>query len=184
LGEYDFQPAVQHDAPLVFIGRIEEIKGTHLAIEIARRSSRRLVIAGNIPRGHRDYFERMVRPHIDGDCVKYVGPIDDREKNVLLGQAAALVMAVLWDEPFGIVMAEALACGTPVLGLRRGAVPEVVEDGVSGFVRDDIDGLVAVTSRLCDIDRAACRARAERLFSDTVMVDRYLEIYRRLIALC
>lgn len=178
---YDFCPAVPDDAPLVFLGRIEHIKGTHLAIEIARRSGRRVVIAGNIPREHQAYFDEQVKPRLDGDRVSYIGQVDDRQKNALLGQAAAFLMPILWEEPFGIVMAEALACGTPVLGLRRGAVPEVVEDGVTGFVCDDVDGLVAAVGRIGVLDRRASRQRAERLFSDHAVVDAYLGVYRRLI---
>lgn len=178
---YDFASSVADDAPLVFLGRIEHIKGTHLAIEISKCSGRRLVIAGNIPLEHQAYFDEQVKPHLDGDRITYVGPVDDRQKNALLGAAAAFLMPILWEEPFGIVMAEALACGTPVLGLRRGAVPEVVEDGVSGFVRDDVDGLIAAVGRLGELDRRACRKRAESMFSEKVIVAAYLDVYRRLI---
>lgn len=177
---YDFVPAVANDAPLVFLGRIEHIKGTHLAIEVARRTGRRLVIAGNIPAGQESYFEQSVRPHLDGDRITYVGPVDDRQKNALLGSAAAFLMPILWEEPFGIVMAEALACGTPVLGLRRGAVPEVVEDGVSGFVADTLDDLVARIERLPSLSRRACRDRAQALFSDEAVVTTYENLYTRL----
>jgi glycosyltransferase involved in cell wall biosynthesis len=178
---YDFVPTVADDAPLVFLGRIEHIKGTHLAIEIARRTGRRLVIAGNIPREYQAYFDEQVKPHLDGERITYMGPVVDKQKNVLLGGAAAFLMPILWEEPFGIVMAEALACGTPVLGLRRGAVPEVVEDGVTGFVRDDVDGLVDAVGRLGELDRRASRERAERMFSDHAIVEAYLDVYRELI---
>lgn len=178
---YTFSPSVPPDAPLVFLGRIEHIKGTHLAIDIALRSGRRLVIAGNIPRGHEHYFETQVKPHVDGDRVSYIGPVDDARKNALLGSAAALLMPILWEEPFGIVMAEALACGTPVLGLRRGAVPEVVEDGVTGFVRDDAAQLAEAVGQLHRLDRQASRQRAERLYSDHVLVDNYLAVYRQMM---
>ena len=178
---YDFAPTVTDDAPLVFLGRIEHIKGTHLAIEIARRTGRRLVIAGNIPREYQAYFDEQVKPHLDGQRITYIGPVDDKQKNALLGGAAAFLMPILWEEPFGIVMAEALACGTPVLGLRRGAVPEVVEDGVSGFVRDDLDGLVAAVGRIGELDRRASRERAGRMFSDHTIVEAYLDVYRQLL---
>jgi glycosyltransferase involved in cell wall biosynthesis len=178
---YDFAPSVTDDAPLVFLGRIEHIKGTHLAIEIARRTGRRLVIAGNISHEHQAYFDEQVKPHLDGDSITFVGPLDDRQKNVLLGQAAAFLMPILWEEPFGIVMAEALACGTPVLGLRRGAVPEVVVDGVTGFVRDDVDGLVAAVDRIGELDRRASRDRAERFFSNDAITEAYLGVYRCLL---
>lgn len=179
---YDFVPAVPADAPLVFLGRIEHIKGAHLAIEIAQRSGRRLVIAGNIPTGHESYFEQRVKPHVDGERVSYIGPVDDAQKNTLLGSAAAFLMPILWEEPFGIVMAEALACGTPVLGTRRGAVPEVVEDGITGFVRDTVDELVGVVSEAGAIDRNACRQRAMTLFSDDALVSAYLGVYRHLMS--
>lgn len=175
---YEFVPAVAEDAPLVFLGRIEHIKGTHLAIDIARKTRRRLVIAGNIPQGHEAYFDKEVKPYLDGGQITYVGPVNDIQKNVLLGQAAAFLMPILWEEPFGIVMAEALACGTPVLGLRRGAVPEVVEDGITGFVRDAVDELVATVARLGEIDRGLCRKRAEALFSDQAVVAKYLDVYK------
>lgn len=178
---YDFVPAVPDDAPLVFLGRIEAIKGTHLAIEIARRSGRRLVIAGNIPTGHEAYFEQQVKPHVDGERISYIGPVDDAQKNALLGSAAAFLMPILWEEPFGIVMAEALACGTPVLGTRRGAVPEVVEDGVTGFVRDDVDALVGCVPHIERLSRAACRRDAEQRFSDHAVVDAYLAVYRSML---
>lgn len=177
---YRFRPSVAPDAPLAFLGRIEDIKGPHLAIEIARRANRQLIIAGNIPAEKQDWFDAHVRPHIDGHRVVYVGPVDDREKDALLGEAAALLMPILWEEPFGIVMAEALACGTPVLGLRRGAVPEVVEDGVTGFVRDDVDGLVDCVARLPELVRAAARASAEQRFSGDAVVEAYLRLYRSL----
>lgn len=179
LPTYDFRASVAADAPLVFLGRIEEIKGPHLAIDLAKRTGRRLIIAGNIPDEKRDWVAAHVMPHVDGDRVQYVGPVDDKQKNALLGSAAAFLMPILWDEPFGIVMAEALACGTPVLGTRRGAVPEVVDDGVTGFVRDTLDELVACVGLLPSIDRAACRRSVEERYSEAVVVERYLEVYRR-----
>ena len=182
LATYDFRREVAADAPLVFLGRIEEIKGPHLAIEIARRAGRRLIIAGNVPDAHRGWFETHVAPHLDGEQASWIGPVDDVAKNALLGEAAALLMPILWEEPFGIVMAEALACGTPVLGLARGAVPEVVADGVTGFVREDAESLAETVNRLAEIDRAACRARAERLYSDDAVVEAYLALYRTMIA--
>jgi glycosyltransferase involved in cell wall biosynthesis len=175
---YRFCPTVAVDAPLVFLGRIEHLKGVHLAIEAARGAGRRLVIAGNIAPEHQSYFDNCVRPFIDGDRVAYIGPVDDRQKNALLGSAAALLMPVLWDEPFGIVMAEALACGTPVVGYRRGAVPEVVIDGVTGFVVADVQAMIGALHRLGSIDRNACRADAEARFTDRVIVDAYESLYR------
>ena len=182
LDTYTFQPTAAPNAPFVFLGRIEEIKGPHLAIELARRCGRRLVIAGNIPDEKRSWVEAEVMQHVDGEQVRYIGPVNDAQKNMLLGEAAAFLMPILWDEPFGIVMAEALACGTPVLGLRRGAVPEVVDDGVTGFVRDTLEELVAAAAALPTISRAACRAAVEARYSETVVVDGYEAVYRRAAA--
>jgi len=176
---YEFHDSVTADAPLVFLGRIEAIKGAHLAIDVARRAGRALVIAGNIPESdeHRMFFDKHIAPHVDGNQVRYVGPVDDEQKNALLGRATALLMPILWDEPFGIVMAEAMACGTPVIGLNRGSVPEVVDDAVNGFVCDSVDEMVAAVERLGEIDRNACRRAMEERFSDTAVVDAYEHLY-------
>jgi glycosyltransferase involved in cell wall biosynthesis len=183
LTTYEYCPDPGPGAPLVYLGRVEEIKGAHLAIEIARRACVPLVIAGNVPREHRTWFDGNIAPHLDGERVTYVGSVSDAQKNKLLGRALALLMPILWEEPFGIVMAEAMACGTPVLGLARGAVPEVIDHGVTGFVSGDIDGLVGAVSHLDEIDRAACRARVERLFSDAAVTEAYLAVYRDMLAI-
>jgi glycosyltransferase involved in cell wall biosynthesis len=179
---YSFRPGVPPDAALVFLGRIEKIKGPHLAIEAARRAGRRLILAGNVSPEHRPWFEAMIAPHIDGNRVRYIGPVDDAQKSALLGAAAALLMPVLWEEPFGLVMIEAMACGTPVVGLNRGAVPEVIADGTTGFVVDTVEAMADAVGRLPAISRAACRARVERLYSDRVVVEGCLKVYAELIA--
>ncbi|WP_454818335.1 glycosyltransferase [Labrys neptuniae] len=179
---YTFREQVPDDAPLVFLGRVEEIKGPHVAIAAARLAGRRLIIAGNLAGEHQAWFEAHVAPHLrDGD-VDYVGPVDDRQKDELLGSAAALLMPILWEEPFGIVMAEAMACGTPVIGFGRGAVPEVVEDGHTGYVVDTVEEMAAAVARLERIERAACRQRVEMLYSEDAVTDRYLQIYEAMIA--
>jgi len=180
---YQFEPAVSPDAPLMFLGRLERIKGPHLAIEVARKAGRRLIIAGNVPAGdeHAAYFKNEIEPHIDGRAIMYAGPVDDTMKSELLSQMQALLMPILWNEPFGIVMAEALACGTPVIGLSRGAVPEVVTDGVTGFVCRNVDEMVAAVGRLQVIDRKVCRDAAERRFSQQALVDGYEALYRRIL---
>lgn len=181
LATYAFQRNVAPDAPLVFLGRIEEIKGPHLAIEVARRTDVPLVIAGNIPAEHSGWYEAHVAPHIDGTFVRYIGPVDDGQKNVLLGSARAFLMPILWEEPFGIVMAEAMACGTPVIGMRRGAVPEIVTEGETGFIVDDVEGMTAAVPRIAAINRTAVRGRVEQLFSDDAVVDAYLAVYTTLL---
>ncbi len=178
LDAFTFSPRVAADAPLVFLGRFDPEKGAHTAIAVAHRAGRRLILAGNIAT-HPEYFDSEIKPHLDGDMVQYIGPVDDAAKNALLGSAAAFLMPIHWDEPFGIVMAEALACGTPVIGLRRGSVPEVVQHDVTGYIEDNTDGLVAAVARIDRLDRARCRADAEARFSDTVIVDAYEALYQR-----
>lgn len=165
---------------LVFLGRIHRDKGVVEAIELARRTGRRLVIAGIIH--DRDYFEREVAPLIDGDQVRYVGSVGPRERDELLGTAFGLVHLVNFAEPFGLSMVEAMACGTPVIGRRRGSVPEVVEDGVTGFVVDDVDDAVNAVFRIGELDRRAIRARCADRFSRDRMVDDYLAVYERLLS--
>ncbi len=170
---------VRADAPLAFLGRIERIKGTHAAIQIAKASGRRLVIAGNV--ADPDYFRSEVAPHVDDRLVTYIGEVDDAGKNRLLGDAAALLMPIEWDEPFGIVMAEAFACGTPVIGFSRGSVPEVVRQGVNGFVVGTVAEASEAVQRLDRIDREAVRRDCEERFSCDAIVGAYEQLYREAI---
>lgn len=176
---YDFKSTVPEDAPLIFLGRIAPIKGTHHAIKVAKESGRRLVIAGNVPDSveEKKYFDSQIKPYIEGNTIEYVGPVDDSQKNKLLGQSAALLMPIEWEEPFGIVMAEAMACGTPVVGFNRGAVPEVVEEGRTGFVCSSLDAMIEAVGSINQCDRKATRNRCERLFSARAIVDEYLKVY-------
>jgi glycosyltransferase involved in cell wall biosynthesis len=175
---YQMNPDVVADAPLVFLGRIEEIKGPHLAIEVARRTGRSLILAGNIQPGHEAFFAEKIKPFLDSGRIRYVGPVDDIQKNHLLRQSAALLMPILWDEPFGIVMAEALACGTPVIGLKRGSVPEVVQHGINGYACESVEEMAAAIPALSRIDRLACRRTMEERFSDQALVNSFEQVYR------
>jgi glycosyltransferase involved in cell wall biosynthesis len=179
LSLYTMTTVVDTDAPLIFLGRLERIKGVHTAIEIARRANRRLVIAGNRveSRDGTEYFESEVRPHLDDRRVTYVGPVDDAMKNRLLGGAAALLMPIEWEEPFGIVMVEAMACGTPVIGFARGSVPEVVDDGRTGVVVKSAEAAVLALDRVTSLDRRLVRARCEERFGYTAIADRYEQLY-------
>jgi glycosyltransferase involved in cell wall biosynthesis len=182
--QLSFSPAVAVDAPLVFLSRVESIKGAHWALEIARRSGRRLVIAGNhaVSGPEAEYWKDKIEPSIGRDGVDYVGPVDDAQKNELLGKAAAIVVPIQWDEPFGIVFAEALACGTPVIACPRGALPEIVRPGIDGFLIGSIEEGCHAVAKIGTISRAACRQRAEQHFSADVVISRYLDLYERLRA--
>jgi glycosyltransferase involved in cell wall biosynthesis len=165
---------------LVFLGRIHPDKGVAEAIAVARAVDLPLVIAGIVH--DRDYFDREVAPHVDGERVRYVGSVGPRERDELLGSALALLHLVEFAEPFGLSMVEAMACGTPVIARRRGSVPEVVDEGVTGFIVDDVAGAIAAVGRVREIDRRAVRARAAQRFSRDRMVDEYLRVYERVVA--
>jgi len=181
---YTCRTHVAPDAPLVFLGRLDPIKGAHHAIAIALAAGRRLILAGTRVAGGRDagYFDRSIAPHIDGDRVQYVGPVDDEAKDRWLGTAAALLMPIEWEEPFGIVMAEALACGTPVIAFARGSVPEVVRAGINGFACRNVDEAVAAVGALGSLDRAAVRADCEARFSGSVIANQYEALYEELLS--
>ena len=149
------------------------------AIELARRTGRPLALAGNLDPGNPAHFRDHVEPHLS-DSVRYVGEVDDAGKQALLGNAAAFIMPIDWPEPFGLVMIEAMACGTPVIAWRRGAAPEIVEDGVTGFLVDDMDGAVAAVGRLGEIDREVVRDRFERRFTSSRMAKDYIKLYSQL----
>ena len=166
---------------LVFLGRFHEEKGTHLAIEIAKRSGVRLKIAA-IPQDEA-YFKAQVEPHIDGDRVQFLGSVQREARNELLSNALALVHMTTRPERFGLTMIEAMACGTPVLGAKMGSVPEIVIDGTTGFVCATVDDAVARVPELASLDRRACRTHVEQTFTVEHMIDRYLEVYKQALEL-
>ncbi len=177
-----FVPSVPADAPLVFLSRIESIKGPDIAIEIAKASGRRLILAGNrAERGpERDFWDGRIAGQIGRDGIEWIGEVNDTQKNELLGKAAALVVPIQWDEPFGIVFAEALAAGAPVITCARGAAPEIVEAGRTGFfIRDAAEGAAAV-GRLAQVSRADCRQAAVARFSCEACAGQYLALYTRI----
>jgi glycosyltransferase involved in cell wall biosynthesis len=164
---------------LVFLGRFHPEKGTHLAIEIAKRSGKQLRIAA-IPHDEQ-YFESMVAPHIDGKQIHFLGEVRRRARNELLSNALALVHMTTRPERFGLTMIEAMACGTPVLGANMGSVPEIVVDGETGFVCDSVDDAIAKVPLLGKLNRRACRARVEAEFTVERMIDRYIGAYAQAV---
>jgi len=164
---------------LVAFGRVHPDKGTHTAIEIARRAGRSLTICGIVQ--DERYFAERVAPHVDGDRVVYLGSVGPRERAEILGGSAALLHPIAFDEPFGLSVVESMACGTPVVAYRRGSMPEVVDEGVTGFLVDTAEQASAAVSRLTTIDRAGCRTRARQRFGVDRMVSDYLAVYRDII---
>jgi glycosyltransferase involved in cell wall biosynthesis len=164
---------------LSFIGRIAPIKGTHLAIDVAKRAGIPLKIAGDIQPTYRDYFEAKIRPHLDGNFIEYIGLAGLEAKNELLGNSLAMLFPIQWNEPFGLVMVEAMACGTPVLALPGGSVPEIVRDGVSGYICRSVSQLVKAVGKLegTKLNPADLRRYVQENFSLERMVAGYSDLY-------
>ncbi len=174
-------PVVRAKQPyLAFLGRIAPSKGPHLAIEVAKRAGLPLKIAGEIQPMYRDYWEAEVAPHVDGRVIEFVGEADHRAKVELLGHASAMLFPIQWNEPFGLVLIEAMACGTPVLALPGGSVPEIVKDGVSGWVCRDVDEMCQ-RARDLHVTPESCRQYVEENFSLDLMARRYETVYRRAV---
>jgi glycosyltransferase involved in cell wall biosynthesis len=169
---------------LAFLGRISPEKGPNRAIEIALRTGMPLKIAAKVDRVDQSYWEDIIRPMVSAHSnVEYIGEISELEKSAFLGDAAALLFPIDWPEPFGLVMIEAMSCGTPVIAFRRGSVPEIVEEGTSGFIVDTVEQAVAAARRIANLDRARVRAAFERKFTAERMAHDYLAIYRSLVPL-
>ena len=165
---------------LAFLGRISPEKRVDRAIAIAREVGMPLKIAAKVDDVDQDYFDSHVKPLLQHPLVEYVGEIGDGEKQEFLGCAIGLLFPIDWEEPFGLVMIEALACGTPVVAYRRGSVPEVLSDGETGFIVDDLEGAIAAARRLPDLDRRCCRGAFERNFTASRMANDYVRLYERL----
>ncbi len=165
---------------LAFLGRIAPEKGPDKAIRIARACGIPLKIAAKVDRTDQAYFDEVIRPMLAGGGVEMIGEINDAQKPEFLSGAKALLMPIDWPEPFGLVMIEAMACGTPVIAFNRGSVPEIVEDGVSGFIVEDEHGAMAAVNRLSKLSRATVRQRFDKRFTARRMAEDYLAIYRSL----
>jgi glycosyltransferase involved in cell wall biosynthesis len=165
---------------LAFLGRLSPEKRPDLAIEIARRSGIPLKIAAKIDRTDREYFATVIRPLLSTPGIEFIGEINEAQKQDFLGGALALLFPVDWPEPFGLVMIEALACGTPVIARPCGSVPEVLRHGISGFIESSIDDLVDAVHKVRDIPRQTCRDEFERRFTAEIMADNYEQVYYQL----
>ncbi len=166
---------------LVFLGRMSPEKRPDLAIEVAKRLGLPIRLAAKVDVPDREYFERTIKPLLSHPLVEFLGEVGEEEKWSLLREALCLLFPIDWPEPFGIVMIEALACGTPVIARPCGAVPEVIRDGVNGFLAETAEELAAAVKRIDVIDRARCRRWVETAFSVEAMTDRYEAVYRRLL---
>jgi len=178
--QYKLNEHVDDQAPLMFLGRLDKIKGVHTAIRIAKLTNRQLLIAGNISHtpDNYAYYTNEIEPQIDERQIIYLGPLNDADKNKYLRQAKALLFPIEWDEPFGMVMTEAMACGTPVIAFERGSVPEVVEEGITGFVVKNANEMEKKIGDLDEIDRKLCRAAASQRFDVKVIARHYLDLFK------
>ncbi|HEY7534234.1 MAG TPA: glycosyltransferase, partial [Nitrospiraceae bacterium] len=179
LSLYPFQKSGGND--LVFLGRIHPDKGVHLAIEVSQRSGRRLIIAGIIQ--DETYFRELVEPHLNTQTIRYIGPVDVSGKNRLFSQAYALLHLNTIPERFGLVLAEANAAGVPVIAMDLGSCREVIQDGQTGFLVNNVQEAVQLLGHVSEVDRRACRKRVEEYFSVDAMVESYERVYSTIFSL-
>lgn len=182
ISPFTFNP--DPDNYLCWLGRFASDKGALEAIKAAKAAGINIKMAGNVDtlKGEdREYFEKSIKPHIDDNRVEYVGEVNEEQKRKLLGSAQALLMPIKWNEPFGLVMAEAMACGTPVVAFRNGAAPEIVADTKTGFIVDTVSEMTERIKKIDSIDRHTCRARVETMFTSEKMADNYVKAYKDII---
>jgi glycosyltransferase involved in cell wall biosynthesis len=176
-GDFEFNARGRDD--LLFFGRMHPDKGAAAAIAVAQATGRRLDLYGIVQDA--GYFESQVAPHLDGDQIAYHGPVGGEDRVRALGNARALLHLIDFDEPFGLSVIEAMACGTPVIAINRGSMPELITDGVTGFLVRDTDEAVDAVAQVEEISRKACRAAVEERFSVDQMAEKYLALYRRIL---
>src|SRR5262245_6345294 len=176
-----------HEVPgdyLAFLGRIAPEKRVDRAIEIARRAGMPLKIAAKVDKLDQDYFDTVIKPLLDPSLVEFIGEVDDKEKEEFLGNAYALLFPIDWPEPFGLVMIESMACGTPVIAWSNGSVPEIMEDGVTGFIVEEVEEAARAVERVESFDRMLCREAFERRFTVARMAEDYINIYEQILEKC
>lgn len=177
-----FYPQPDEQPYLAFLGRISPEKGVHHAIEIAKQSGWRLKMAGKVDRVDRDYFVTEIEPHLDGKQIEYLGEANHVQKNALLGGAVAMLFPITWREPFGLVMIESMAAGTPVIAMKKGSAPEVIAQGETGFLCDSVEECVSAVDKVTQLDRYSIREYVEQRFGIKPMVDGYEAVYQQVIA--
>ncbi|PPS42834.1 glycosyltransferase family 4 protein [Chroococcidiopsis sp. TS-821] len=182
LNNYEFYPRSQDPPYLAFLGRLSPEKGPHIAIEIAKRSGWRLKMAGKIDVVDRDYFEREIKPHIDGKQIEYLGEANHAQKCELMGGAVATLFPITWREPFGLVMIESMATGTPVIAMELGSTPEIIVRGQTGFLCRTIDECIAAIDKAPQLNRFVCREHVVKNFSVQRMTDGYEAVYQQILA--
>ncbi|MGJ3248558.1 MAG: glycosyltransferase family 4 protein [Elainellaceae cyanobacterium] len=180
--QFTYYPESEQPPYLAFLGRMSVEKGPHLAIAIAKQTGWHLKMAGKIDFENKGFFEREVLPHVDGKQIEFLGEADHRVKNELLGGATATLFPITWCEPFGLVMIESMACGTPVIAMALGAAPEVIVDGKTGFICDSLAECVKAVSEVSALDRSASRHHAKTYFGIQRMVDDYEAVYRQVLS--
>jgi glycosyltransferase involved in cell wall biosynthesis len=178
--KYILVEKVADDAPLMFLGRIERVKGCHTAIKVALETGNKLFIGGNVSplEDEKKYFEEEIKPFIDGTQIVFLGPLNDELKNTYLGQAKALLFPIEWNEPFGMVMVEAMACGTPVIAFSRGSVPEVVSNGVNGFLVNNTNEIISKIMLVNKLNRKKCYEYARSVFDVKVISKHYINLFQ------
>lgn len=179
---YEFHAQPDDPPYLAFFGRISPEKGPHLAIELAKRTGWRLVMAGKVDRADQEFYEKEIKHLIDGKQIQYVGEANHVQKSIIMGGAVATLCLLTWPEPFGLVMPESMVCGTPVIAMALGSAPELVLHGKTGFLCRSMDECVEAVQKIETIDRLTCRQHVENNFSAMRMVDGYEAVYRQLIA--
>lgn len=182
LEQFAFYPQPEQPPYLAFLGRMSEAKGPHRAIEIAKRSGLPLKMAGKVSFEEKDFFEAQVTPQIDGEHIQFLGEVSQSQKKELLGEATATLFPISWPEPFGLVMAESMASGTPVIAMALGAAPEIIVDGKTGFLCHSVDDCVEAVAHISQLSRRACRDHVACNFSIERMVNGYEAVYRQVLS--
>ncbi|TWU43498.1 GDP-mannose-dependent alpha-(1-2)-phosphatidylinositol mannosyltransferase [Novipirellula aureliae] len=179
---FDFRPTPDPDEYFAFLGRFSPEKGPERAIEIAKRLGVKLKMAAKIDKVDEEYFAERIKPQLDDPLIEYIGEVNENGKNRLLGGAKALLFPIDWPEPFGLVMTESMACGTPVIAFRNGSVDEVMKDRVSGYIVNSVDEAVDAARNIDNVSRRGCRVYFQSRFDVEPMAHGYLEVYKKLVA--